>query len=129
MVRIPPLSRDGKRWLRRRRAGSSGPRVRQGEVVMRDVVGKVAVVTGGGQGIGRAMVERFGAEGMKVVLADIVPALVEATTGELVDRGLEVTGVVTDVTALESVEALRDATIETYGAVHLLCNNAGIGSG
>ena len=96
---------------------------------MRHVVGKVAVVTGGGQGIGRAMVERFGAEGMKVVLADIVPALVEETTAELTDRGLEVTGVVTDVTSLESVESLRDATIERYGAVHLLCNNAGIGSG
>ena len=96
---------------------------------MRDVVGKVAVVTGGGQGIGRAMVERFGAEGMKVVVADIVPALVEETTGELADRGLEVTGMVTDVTSLESVEGLRDATIERYGAVHLLCNNAGIGSG
>ncbi len=96
---------------------------------MKDVVGKVAVVTGAGQGIGRALVERFGAEGMKVVIADVVPALVETTTAELTDRGLEVTGVVTDVTSLESVEALRDATLERYGAVHLVCNNAGIGSG
>ena len=96
---------------------------------MRDVVGKVAVVTGGGQGIGRALVERFGAEGMKVVVADVVPALVETTTSELTDRGLEVIGVVTDVTSLESVESLRDATLERYGAVHLVCNNAGIGSG
>ncbi len=96
---------------------------------MRNVVDKVAVVTGGGQGIGRAMVERFGAEGMKVVIADVVPELVEATTGELRDQGLDVIGVVTDVTSLASVEALRDATLEAYGAVHLICNNAGIGSG
>jgi NAD(P)-dependent dehydrogenase (short-subunit alcohol dehydrogenase family) len=96
---------------------------------MKDFEGKVAVVTGGGQGIGRALVERFTAEGMKVVLADVVPELVGSTTGELRDQGLEVTGVVTDVTSLESVEALRDATLDAYGAVHVVCNNAGIGSG
>ncbi len=96
---------------------------------MRDFNGKVAVVTGGGQGIGRALVERFTAEGMKVVLADVVPELVERTTADFRDQGLEVTGVVTDVTSLESVEALRDATLDAYGAVHVVCNNAGIGSG
>src|SRR4051795_6940114 len=96
---------------------------------MKDFAGKVAVVTGGGQGIGRALIERFTDEGMKVVLADVVPELVEATTSELRGDGREVTGVVTDVTSLESVEALRDATIGAYGAVHVVCNNAGIGSG
>lgn len=96
---------------------------------MKDFEGKVAVVTGGGQGIGRALIERFTAEGMKVVLADVVPELVDSTTGELRDQGREVTGVVTDVTSLESVEALRDATLDAYGAVHVVCNNAGIGSG
>ncbi len=64
-----------------------------------------------------------------MVLADVVPALVEQTTGELRDQGRDVVGVVTDVTALESVEALRDATLDAFGAVHLVCNNAGIGSG
>ena len=96
---------------------------------MRDVVGKVAVVTGAGQGIGRALVERFTAEGMKAVVADIDPERVETTTGELRDKGFEVLGVVTDVTDLASVEALRDAALDAYGAVHLICNNAGIGSG
>src|ERR1700722_18569950 len=119
----------GKHRRPQARVRPSGPHVGEGEVVMRDIVGKVAVVTGGGQGIGRALVERFGAEGMKVVLADVVPELVETTTSELSESGLEVTGVVTDVTSLESVEALRDTTLERYGAVHLVCNNAGIGSG
>jgi len=96
---------------------------------MKDVVGKVAVVTGGGQGIGRALVERFTDEGMKAVVADVVPDLVEKTTAELRAEGRDVIGVVTDVTSLESVEALRDATLAEYGAVHVLCNNAGIGSG
>lgn len=96
---------------------------------MKDFQGKVAVVTGGGGGIGRALVERFSKEGMKVVLADVLPDLVDRTTGELRDLGMDVTGVVTDVTSPASVEALRDRTLETYGAVHVVCNNAGIGSG
>jgi NAD(P)-dependent dehydrogenase (short-subunit alcohol dehydrogenase family) len=66
---------------------------------------------------------------MKVVIADIVPELVETTTAEMCNQGLEVTGVVTDVTSLESVEALREKTLEAYGAAHVVCNNAGIGSG
>jgi NAD(P)-dependent dehydrogenase (short-subunit alcohol dehydrogenase family) len=96
---------------------------------MKEFGGKVGVVTGAGQGIGRALVEKFTDEGMKVVLADVVPELVERTTAELRDEGREVVGVVTDVTSLESVEALRDATLDAFGAVHLVCNNAGIGSG
>jgi NAD(P)-dependent dehydrogenase (short-subunit alcohol dehydrogenase family) len=96
---------------------------------VKDVVGKVAVVTGGGNGIGRALVERFCAEGMKAVVADVVPERVDTTTSELGAQGFDVTGVVTDVTSLESVEALRDAALDAYGAVHVLCNNAGIGSG
>jgi len=75
------------------------------------------------------LAERFGAEGMKVVIADVVPQLVETTTAELREGGLDVLGVVTDVTSLESVEALRDAALAEYGAVHIICNNAGIGSG
>jgi NAD(P)-dependent dehydrogenase (short-subunit alcohol dehydrogenase family) len=96
---------------------------------MKDVTGKVAVVTGGAQGIGRALAERFGGEGMKVVIADVIAESLERTAEELRGDGLDVTGVVTDVTSLESVEALRDATLETYGGVHVLCNNAGVGSG
>jgi len=96
---------------------------------MKDVKGKVAVVTGGAQGIGRALAERFGAEGMKVVIADVIGDALERTAEELRGTGLDVTGVVTDVTSLASVEALRDATLDAYGGVHVLCNNAGVGSG
>jgi len=96
---------------------------------VKDVTGKVAVITGGAQGIGRALAERFGAEGMKVVIADVIAESLERTAEELRRDGLDVTGVVTDVTSLESVEALRDATLHAYGGVHVLCNNAGVGSG
>ena len=96
---------------------------------MKEFAGKVAVVTGGAGGIGRAIVERFGDEGMKVVVADVVADRLDETVGELRDQGRDVIGVVTDVTSLESVEALRDATLDAFGAVHVVCNNAGIGSG
>jgi NAD(P)-dependent dehydrogenase (short-subunit alcohol dehydrogenase family) len=96
---------------------------------MKEFTGKIAVVTGGAGGIGRALIERFTDEGMKAVLADVVPEAVDQTTAELRAEGREVLGVVTDVTSLESVEALRDATLAAFGAVHIVCNNAGIGSG
>jgi NAD(P)-dependent dehydrogenase (short-subunit alcohol dehydrogenase family) len=95
---------------------------------MQDFAGKVAVVTGSGGGIGRALVERFTAEGMKAVVADIDAAAVDRTAGELRDQGHEVVGVVTDVAELSSLEALRDAALEAFGAVHVLCNNAAVGS-
>jgi NAD(P)-dependent dehydrogenase (short-subunit alcohol dehydrogenase family) len=96
---------------------------------VQDLAGRTAVVTGGAGGIGRAMGERFAQEGMRVVLADVVAPALESTVAELRGRGLEVTGVATDVTKYDSVEALRDRAIEGYGAVHVLCNNAGVGSG
>lgn len=90
---------------------------------------RVAVVTGGGGGLGRAMGERFAAEGMRVVLADVQADLLETSVAECRERGLEVAGFVTDVTKQESVDALRDYTLNTYGSVHVVCNNAGIGAG
>lgn len=96
---------------------------------MKDLRGKVAVITGGASGIGRAMGERFLAEGMKVVLSDIDADKLAATVAEFRDGGAEVVGVPTDVSKLESVEALRDATLAEFGAVHVVCNNAGVASG
>ncbi|VAZ62696.1 1-deoxy-11-beta-hydroxypentalenate dehydrogenase [Mycobacterium kansasii] len=94
---------------------------------MRDLQGKVAVVTGGAGGIGRAMGRRFGQEGMKVVLADVLAEPLDAATRELADEGIEVAGVVTDVTDYSSVESLARQTLRRFGAVHVVCNNAGTG--
>ncbi|MBF6554870.1 MAG: SDR family NAD(P)-dependent oxidoreductase [Acidimicrobiales bacterium] len=96
---------------------------------MKDLTGRVAVVTGGAGGIGRAMGERFAREGMKVVLADVEEGALVTATEKLRAEGAEATGVVCDVADYASVEGLRDAAVERYGAVHLLCNNAGIGAG
>lgn len=96
---------------------------------MEQLEGRVAVVTGGAGGIGRALGEAFGHAGMKVVLADIQPDPLMKTVEDLRADGLDVTGVPTDVTTWESVAALRDATLDAYGAVHVVCNNAGVGAG
>src|SRR5215510_6814176 len=95
---------------------------------MQTFEGKVAVVTGSAGGIGRALVERFTDEGMRAVVADIEAGSVDTTVGELREQGRDVIGVVTDVTEPSSLDALRDATLDAYGAVDVLCNNAGVGS-
>ncbi|WP_122502855.1 SDR family NAD(P)-dependent oxidoreductase [Mycobacterium pseudokansasii] len=94
---------------------------------MRDLQGKVAVVTGGAGGIGRAMGRRFGQEGMRVVLADVLAKPLDAATRELAAEGIDVAGVVTDVTDYSSVESLARQTLRHFGAVHVVCNNAGTG--
>ena len=96
---------------------------------MQTLQDRVAVVTGGAGGLGRAMGERFAREGMRVVLADVQAEPLERAVAECQAAGLAIIGVQTDVTNFASVEALRDATLSAYGAVHVVCNNAGIGAG
>ncbi len=90
--------------------------------------GKVAVVTGAASGIGFALATRFAAEGMRVVLADIERYALRDAGERLKARGAEVLVVPTDTSLLAEVEALASATLEHFGAVHLVCNNAGVGS-
>jgi NAD(P)-dependent dehydrogenase (short-subunit alcohol dehydrogenase family) len=94
---------------------------------MEDLQGKVAVITGGASGIGRGMAEAFAAAGMKLVLADIEAPALEATARELRDAGADVHGVPTDVSKPEQIDALAKETLRKYGAVHVVCNNAGVG--
>jgi len=87
---------------------------------------RVAVITGGAGGIGVAMAKAFAERGAKIVLADLdEPALAEAGRG-LEKSGAEVLTVRTDVTRLESVEALAEAAVRRFGGVHVVCNNAGV---
>jgi NAD(P)-dependent dehydrogenase (short-subunit alcohol dehydrogenase family) len=94
---------------------------------MQELKGKVAVVTGAASGIGRSLVDHLVAEGVRVVLADIEQGALDGAVDELRARGGDVLGVRVDVTDPASVEALADAAYEAYGAVHVLCNNAGVG--
>jgi NAD(P)-dependent dehydrogenase (short-subunit alcohol dehydrogenase family) len=96
---------------------------------MESFQGKVAVVTGAASGIGRALVERFAAEGMKVVLADVEAEPLARFERELRARGSEVLAVQADVSQAAEVEALAAKTVATFGAVHVVCNNAGVAVG
>lgn len=95
---------------------------------MQTLKDRVAVVTGGAGGIGLAMGRRFGQAGMKVVLADLRADAVDQAADELRAEGIDVAGIVADVADFASVQALADETRRRFGAVHVLCNNAGIGS-
>ncbi len=96
---------------------------------MKEFAGKTAVVTGGASGIGKAMALRWGSLGMKVALADVEPDALQDTTLELQKQGIEVLPVVTDVREAEQVQALAEKSREAFGAVHLICNNAGVFAG
>ena len=92
-----------------------------------ELQGKVAVVTGAASGIGLAAAERFVAEGMSVVMADIEAPVLDEQVARLQSDGAAVVPFVFDVSVAEEVAALRDFAVATFGTVHLLFNNAGVG--
>jgi NAD(P)-dependent dehydrogenase (short-subunit alcohol dehydrogenase family) len=96
---------------------------------MKEFRDRVAVITGAASGIGRALAEHSAQEGMKVVLADIEEPALARAAAELKAVGATVLAVHTDVSKLSDVENLARRTIEAFGAVHLLFNNAGVGAG
>lgn len=102
----------------------AAPNLKESEIV--ELVGRVAVVTGGASGIGRGMAEAFLEQGMKVVIGDVEPAALEKTVTELKAAGGDIVGAVCDVSNQDSVDAMAKSSLEAYGAVHVLCNNAGV---
>lgn len=99
------------------------------DILVKDFQGKVAVVTGAASGIGRALAEKCAQEGCKVVLADVEEQALKQAEAAMKANGADVLAVQTDVSKAESVEALANKAFDTYGAVHLLFNNAGVGAG
>ena len=94
---------------------------------MQDLVDKVVVITGAGSGIGRGLATKFAEAGAKLALADVDAEGLEATVKALRD-GVETVLVPTDVSEPGAVEALARKTFDSYGAAHVLCNNAGVGT-
>ena len=91
--------------------------------------GRAAVVTGGASGIGLALGRRFGRAGMKVVLGDVEAPALERAVSELRDAGVDARGVRCDVTDPAQMDALAKTALDAHGAVHVFCNNAGVGGG
>ena len=96
---------------------------------METMKNRVAVVTGAASGIGKALSLAFAAEGSSVVLADVEDEALAAAKAEVEALGVTALAVKTDVTEEESVADLCSATLEAFGEVHILCNNAGVGGG
>ncbi|MES2257228.1 MAG: SDR family oxidoreductase [Pseudomonadota bacterium] len=96
---------------------------------MKNFKDKVAVITGGAAGLGREFAFKAHALGMKLVLADVQQDALDGTVADLKQQGANVIGLICDVRKGEQVQALADATMKEFGAVHLVFNNAGVGSG
>ncbi len=93
---------------------------------MQRLIGKTAIVTGAGQGIGEAIARRFAAEGARVVIAELDRARGEAIAVDLRSSGAEAVAIETDVASEASVEAMVKATVSRFGGLDILVNNAGI---
>jgi NAD(P)-dependent dehydrogenase (short-subunit alcohol dehydrogenase family) len=94
--------------------------------VVKELAGKTAVVTGAASGIGRALAAAFAAEGMRVVLADVEAAALDEAAHAVAPTGTGAIAVPTDVSKGDQVDALAVAAERAFGAVHLVCNNAGV---
>ena len=94
--------------------------------MLTQLAGRVAVITGAGSGIGRGLVQRCAESGMRVVASDVEEATVAETVASTGLGKDVVVGLVTDVSDSAAVEALAQQAYDTFGAVHLLCNNAGV---
>ncbi len=91
--------------------------------------GKAAVITGGASGMGRAMADRFGAAGARIMIADVEGPAMDAAVAEMNDAGVDAVGVLTDVSSERDMDELAEAAFARFGQVNVVCNNAGVGGG
>ena len=94
---------------------------------MQEFAGRTAVITGGASGIGLGMARSFAKRGMQIVLADLNEELLHAAEQELLDAGIAVVSQICDASKLDHVERLAQTAMDRFGAVHVVCSNAGVG--
>src|SRR5690349_5739605 len=87
---------------------------------------RVAIVTGGASGIGKASIDRFAAEGATVVVADINASAIDIVVSDLKERGIEAAGHICDVSQQDQTRALMENVHKQFGRIDILINNAGI---
>ena len=93
---------------------------------MKDLVGRVAAITGAGSGFGREFARIAARERMKLVLADVQQDTLDVAVAEALESGVEALGIRTDASKPDDVQRFADRAIAKFGAVHLLFNNAGV---
>ena len=91
--------------------------------------GKVAVVTGAASGIGRAMCEKFASLGMRIVMADVEADRLRGSAAQIEATGVDVFAVTVDVSQADELSRLAEKTLDRFGKVHVVCNNAGVFAG
>lgn len=96
---------------------------------MQDLNGKVAAITGGASGIGRALADVFSRHGMRIALADVEPEPLAQAVAELESAGVEAMGFECDVADAAQVDAFAAAIYARFDTAHIICNNAGVGGG
>jgi len=96
-------------------------------MAIEDLDGRVAVITGAASGLGLALAERFAADGMRLVLADVEATALGSAVDRVVEGGATAIAVPTDVTDATAVDELARATVNAFGTAHVVCNNAGVG--
>jgi len=96
---------------------------------MTDFRDKTAVISGGAEGIGFSIAQALGAQGMNIVLGDIDPAQLDKAVASLTEQGVPALGVVMDVTRPEQWQQLGQRSVDRFGSIHMLVNNAGVGGG
>ena len=96
---------------------------------MKNLEHKVAVITGAAGGLGRAFADKAASQNMKLVLSDVRDAPLQQALKELKDQGAQAVALAGDVSKAADIEALAKLAMDSFGAVHCLFNNAGVGSG